>query len=157
MQVATVPVQICTDTIACAYNFLTIFSLSSLYLSLSSLSLSLSAHNSFFLPLIWSIFLPLASIDCHRRRHHRWSLFLPLFLVVFGLNGLDQWVSGWMSLAIAIATACLWRRQSYFLFSPSPPKALILLLKARCQFQVGCVDSGVIPVWIVGVGQWLCG
>ena len=40
MQVATVPVQICTGTVACAYNFLTIFSLSSLYLTLSSLSLS---------------------------------------------------------------------------------------------------------------------
>ena len=23
--------------------------------------------------------------------------------------------------------------------------------------SVGCVDSGVIPVWIVGVGRWLCG
>ena len=22
---------------------------------------------------------------------------------------------------------------------------------------VGCVDSCVIPVWIVGVGRWLCG
>ena len=22
---------------------------------------------------------------------------------------------------------------------------------------VGCVDSGVIPMWIMGVGRWLCG
>ena len=50
------PVQICTGTIACAYNFLTIFSLSSLYLTLSSLSLRrttlsffLSSDQSFFL------------------------------------------------------------------------------------------------------------
>ena len=57
------PVQICTGTITCAYNFLTIFSLSSLYLTLSSLSLSgaqlflssshlinlSSCHQSFFL------------------------------------------------------------------------------------------------------------
>ena len=42
---------------------------------------------SFFLPLIWSIFLPLASVDRHRRR--RRSLFLPLFLVVFRLNGVE--------------------------------------------------------------------
>nr|POE90430.1 mannosylglycoprotein endo-beta-mannosidase [Quercus suber] len=33
---------------------------------------------------------PIATaVDRHRRR----SLFIPLFLVVFGLNGLDQWVS----------------------------------------------------------------
>ena len=153
MQVATVPVQICTGTVACAYNFLTIFSLSSLYLTLSSLSLSLSlsANNSFFLPLIWSIFLPLVSVDHHRRLR---SLFLPLFLVVFGLNGLDQWVSGWMSLAIAIA--CLWRRQSCFSFSPLPPEASILLLKARRRFWVGCVDCvagfvSILGCWIVWI------
>ena len=105
MQVATVPVQICTGTVACAYNFLTIFSLSlCTWLSAPSLSLS-QAQNSLFLPLIN---LSSSSIDRHRCR----SLFLPLFLVVFGLNGLDQWVSGWMSLAIAIATACLWRHRS---------------------------------------------
>ena len=95
------PVQICTGTVARAYNFLTIFSLSSLYLTFNSpppppsLSLSLSrrtalsfffsSDQSFFLS---SFFLPLASVDRHRRR--RRSLFLPLFLVVFRLNGLDQ-------------------------------------------------------------------
>ena len=61
------PVQICTGTIACAYNFLTIFSLSSLYLTLSSLSLRRTTL-SFFLPsdqsfFLWSIFLPLINLS----------------------------------------------------------------------------------------------
>ena len=174
--------QICTGIVACAYNFLTIFSLSSLYLTLSSLSLSLSlslsrcttlsfflsSDQSFFLS---SIFLPLASVDClHCRRRRRWSLFLPLFLVIFGLNGLDQWVSSWMSLAIA--TACLWRHRSCFLFLPSPPEVSILggLCGLCCWvcFDSGlldCVDSGCVDLvagfvflvfyrWIVGIPVW---
>ena len=80
MQVAIVPVQICTGTVACAYNFLSIFFSLLSVLTLSSLSLCTTL--SF---LLSSIFLPLASVDCHRRRR---SLFLPLFLVVFELNGL---------------------------------------------------------------------
>ena len=62
-----------------------------------------------------------------------------------------------MSLTIAIATACLWRRRSCFSFSPSPPEASILLLKARRRFRVGGVDCVVgfvlIPsCWIVLLG-----
>ena len=101
MQVATVPVQICTDTVACAYNFLTVFSLSSLYLTLSSLSLS-QTHNFFFLSsdqsfFLSSIFLPLASVDRHRRRSSSLPIALSSFVshcfrvewawsVGFGLN-----------------------------------------------------------------------
>ena len=132
MQVATVPVQICTGTVACVYNFLTIFSLSSPYLTLSSLSLSLSRSTalSFFLSsnqsfFLSSIFLPLAFVDRHRRLR---SLFLPLFLIVFGLNGLL--ISGFRveclspspsplpSLAfggidlVSRSRHCHWRRQS---------------------------------------------
>ena len=187
MQVAIVPVQICTGTVACAYNFLTIFSLSSLYLTLSSLSLSrrttlsffLSSNQSFFLS---SIFLPLASVDRHRRR--RSPLPPPIALYSFVSRcfrvewAFDQWVSGWMSLAIAIATACLWRRRSCFSFSPSPPEASILLLKARRRFRVGgvdcvvgfvlipgcwivllgCVDSGLLGLffWFVFLVCWVC-
>ena len=113
MQIATVPVQICMGTIACAYNFLTIFSLSSLYLTLSSLSLSLSlslswrtalsfflsSDQSFFLS---SIFLPLASVDrhCRRRSPSQPPIALSSFVsccfrvewawsVGFGLNGIE--------------------------------------------------------------------
>ena len=137
MQVATVPVQICTGAVACAYDFLTIFSLSSLYLTLSSLSLS-QAHNFFFLPLIWSIFLPLASVDRHRRR----SLFLPLFLVVFGLNGLDQWVSGWMGLNVSHHCHC----HHYHL--PLEASILFLILTIATG-GVNLVAQGEvsIPVW----------
>ena len=67
---------------------------------------------------------------------------------------------GWMSLVIAIATACLWRCRSCFSFSPSPPEASILLLKAWRRFRVGYVDCVVgfvsIPgcwiVWIMLLG-----
>ena len=48
------PVQICTDTVACAYNLLIVFSLSSV-LSLTSLSLShfiIDAHTLSFFHLI---------------------------------------------------------------------------------------------------------
>ena len=54
MQVATVPVQICTDTVACAYNLLIVFFLSSV-LSLTSFSLShfiIDAHTLSFFHLI---------------------------------------------------------------------------------------------------------
>ena len=108
MQIATVPVQICTDTKACAYNFLTIFSLSSLYLTLSSLSLRrttlsffLSSDQSFFLS---SIFLPLASVDRHRCAANRFFfLCFSLFL-------------GWMDLISGFWVECLSP-------SPSPPLA----------------------------------
>ena len=148
MQVATVPVQICMGTVACAYNFLTIFSLS-LYLTLSSLSLSLSGAELSFSSSHQSFFLfhqsppPLINLS-------------SLFLVVFGLNGLDHWVLGWMGLnvschrhrhrhrlpldvsilflVLAIATRGVnVNRLFCFSFLPSPPEASILLLKARRQ------------------------
>ena len=50
----------CTGTVACVYNILTIFSLSSLYLTLSSLSL---LGTQFSLSLISSIFLPLINLS----------------------------------------------------------------------------------------------
>ena len=94
MQVATLTVQICTGTATCAYNFLTKFSLSSLYLTLSSLSLS---GTQLFLSLIWSIFLPLASVDHLSHRSPSSSITLSSFVsrcfrvewawsVGFGLN-----------------------------------------------------------------------
>ena len=125
-------------------------------------------HSSFFLPLIWSIFLPLINLSSHRRR---WSPSPPPIALSSFVSrcfrvewAFDQWVSGWMSLAIAIAiaiaTACLWRRRSCFSFSPSPPEVSILLLKVRRRFRVGCVDcvagfvsiSGCWIVWIVLLG-----
>ena len=151
MQVAIVPVQICTGTVACAYNFLTIFSLSSLYLTLSSLSLSrrttlsffLSSNQSFFLS---SIFLPLASVDRHRRRH-RQLFFLPLFLVVFGLNGLDQWVSSWMGLNVS--------RHRHRL--PLEVSILFLIL-AIATGGVDLVAQGKasIPGGLCGLCCWVC-
>ena len=161
MQVATVLVQICTGTVACAYNFLTIFSLSFLYLTLSSLSLS---GAQLFLSLIWSIFLPLINLSSSSFRRlpppsitisadRFFFLCFSLFLGWMGLISgfLVEW--GWMSLAIA--TACLWRRRSCFSFSPSPPEASILLLKARRQFRCNTTlihfaqGEASIPVWVL--------
>ena len=97
---------------------------------------------SFFLPLIWSIFLPLASVDRHRRR--RRTLFLPLFLVLFGLNGFDQWVSGWMGLNVS--------RHRHHL----PLEALILLLKVRRRFRCGfwSILLGLFFLFFVGGLCW---
>ena len=153
MQVATVPMQICTGTVACAYNFLTIFSLSSLYLTLSSLSLS-QAHISFFLSsdqsfFFSSIFLSLASVDRHRRRSPSPPIALSSFVshcfrvewawsVGFGLNGVE----------------CLSP-----LPLPSPPLAfggINLVSRSRHRHRRRwsyCsrrgVDSGVIPFWSI--------
>ena len=158
MQIATVPVQICMGTIACAYNFLTIFSLSSLYLTLSSLSLSLSlslswrtalsfflsSDQSFFLS---SIFLPLASVDrhCRRRSPSQPPIALSSFVsccfrvewawsVGFGLNGIE----------------CL---------SPSPPPPLAFrgvdLVSCSCyrhrRHRSCCSRRGVDFGWVVGI------
>ena len=161
MQVATVPVQICMGTVACAYNFLTIFSFSSLYLSLSlslsqhtTLSFFLSSDQSFFLS---SIFLLLAFVDRHRRRCRRRSLFLPLFLVVFELNGL---------LNSGFRVECLSPLPSP---SPSPSLAfggvdLVSRSRHRHRRRRSCcsgrgVDFGWV-VWIVLLGLfrfWVVG
>ena len=173
MQVATVPVQICTGTVACAYNFLTIFSLSSLYLTLSSLSLSgaqlflsssylinLSSFSFRRLPLLllppplialssfvsccfrvewaWSMGFGLnVSRHCHRHRHRLPLEASILFLVLtITTGGVDLVAQGEASIPV-------WVLIHFACFS--------------CFLPVGCVDSGVILVWIVGVGRWLCG
>ena len=146
MQVATVPVQICTGTVACAYIFLTIFSF-----SVPDSQLPLRGTPLFF--FLSSIFLPLPSIATAADRS--FFLWFSLFSGWMGLISGFRVEWGWMSLAITIA--CLWRHRSCFSFSPSPPKVSILLLKARRRFRVGCVDCVVgfvsIPgcwiVWIV--------
>ena len=206
MQVATVPVQICTDTVACAYNFLTIFSLSSLYLTLSSLSLSgaqlflssshlinLSSFSFRRLPLLllppplialssfvsccfrvewaWSVGFGLnVSRHCHRHRHrHRLPLeasilFLVLTITTGGVDLVAQgeasipvWVlihfAGFFFLVFCrwVVWIPVWYRCGLWVW--------VLIHFARFFFSdflpVGCVDSSVIPVWIVGVGRWL--
>ena len=153
MQVATVPMHI-TGTVACVYNFLTIFSLSSPYLTLSCLSLSLSRSTalSFFLSsnqsfFLSSIFLPLASVDhhCHRRSPSPPSIALSSFfsrcfrvewawLVGFGLNGVE----------------CL-------LSSPSPPLAFggVDLVSRSCHHhrrrRSCCSRRGVNFGWVVWI------
>ena len=143
MQVATVPVQICTGTVARAYNFLTIFSLSSLYLTLSSFSLSsaqLFLSSSHLINLSSSSFrwspslpsppppiAPSSFVSCCFRVKWAWS-------VGFGLNGVE----------------CLSPSPS-----PSPPEALILLLKARRRFRCDTIlinfaqGEASIPVWVL--------
>ena len=158
--------HICTSTIGCTYNFLTIFSLLSVLNSQLPLSLSLSGAQ-LSLSLISSIFLPLTSADCHRCRSP--SLFIPLVLVVFRLNGLDQWVSGWMGLnvsrhrychclpleasilflVLAIATKGIdVNCRSCFSFSPSPPLAF---------GRVDLVAQGEVSILISGLWSILLG
>ena len=92
----------CYSTRACAYNFLTIFSLS-MYLTLSSLSLPLRRTTLFF--FLSSIFLPLINLSSSSvDRHCRRSLFLPCFSLFLG----------WMGLISGFRVECL---------SPSPPLA----------------------------------
>nr|POE70766.1 hypothetical protein CFP56_36550 [Quercus suber] len=60
-----------------------------------------------------------------------------------------------LAIAITIATTCLWRRQSCFSFSPSPPEASILLLKVRHRFRCDTIlihfaqGEASIPVWVL--------
>ena len=189
MQVATVPVQICMGTVACAYNFLTIFFLSSLYLTLSSLSLSgarLFLSSSHLIDISSSSFRQLPSLSlpplpialssfvscCFRVEwawlvgfglnvsHHRHCHCLPLkasilFLVLaITTGGVDLVAQGEASIPMWYHFDPFCSRRGvdsgvgfdpfcWVCFSDFPP--------------VGCVDSGVIPVWIVGVGRWLCG
>ena len=172
--------QICTGTVACAYNFLTVFSLSSLYLTLSSLSVS-QTHNSFFLSsdqsfFLSSIFLPLTSVDRHRRRSPSLPIALSSFVsrcfrvewawsVGFELNGVEclspspPLAFGGVNL-ISRSHHRHWRRQSCCSRQGVDSGVGLYPFCWVCFsgfLPVGCVDSDVIPVWIVGVGRWLCG
>ena len=153
MQVATVPVHFCTDTVACVYNILTNFSLSSLYLTLSSLSL---LGTQLSLSLISSIFLPFINLSSSNfRRSPLPPIALYSFVsrcfqvewawsVGFGLNRVECLLPSTspslplevsiLFLVLAIATRGVdVNHRSCFSFSPSPSEASILLLKARRQ------------------------
>ena len=156
MQVATVPVQICTGTVACAYNFLTIFSLSSLYLTLSSFSLSgaqLFLSSSHLINLSsssfrWSPSLPSppppiafsSFVSCCFRVEWAWS-------VGFGLNGVEclspsplpPLAFGGVDL-VSRSRYHHWRRRSCCLRRGVDSGVITfwsILLKARCRFRCG--------------------
>ena len=135
--------QICTGIVACAYNFLTIFSLSFLYLTLSSfsLSLSLSAHNSFFLPLIWSIFLPLINLSSSSFRRSP-SLSPPPPLIALSSFVSRHFRVEW---AWSVGFGLNVSRHRHCL----PLEASILFLVLA--IATGGVDSGWV-VWIVLLG-----